>query len=356
MNGRSLRVAMFSTVRLNPYVSLLASGIREAAPDIRLDLLTRLTLPWCLRERRQYDIIHIHWAELQYKSNSTLARWQRFGSFMAALMFANRCGMKLVYTVHNLSQHEGRHDRLNRWANHALFARADAVHLHNQSVTEAIRPLLGEKCKLFVIPHGSYVGYYPDQVAREEARERLGIRQDAFVYLSLGGLRPYKGIEDLIAAFSALDGEDLRLVIAGHAHEPAYARQVQAQTAGDPRIAAFLEHVPDEKVQIYMRAADVCVFPYRRVTTSGAAILALSFGLPIIAPAIGPFPALVEAAAGLTYDSEDPDGLRAALERGRTLDLEAARAHIDAYLDTISWANVGCRHAEMYRHICSRRE
>jgi len=133
MSSQVLRAAMFSIVRLNPYVSLLAGGIHEAAPDIEPALFARLTLHWCLRERQQCDIIHIHWAELQYKAGSAVACWRRFISFIAALTVAKWSGIHLVYTVHNLSQHEGRHGRLNRWANRALFSWSDAIHVHDQS-------------------------------------------------------------------------------------------------------------------------------------------------------------------------------------------------------------------------------
>lgn len=352
MNRQRLRPAIFSTVRLNPYVPLLAGGIQEAAPHIRPALFERLTLTWCLRECRQYDIIHLHWAELQYRAGAAHVRWQRFVSFVAALGLARCCGLRLVYTVHNLAQHEGRHGQLNRWANRLLFAWADAIHVHDQNVADVVASGLRDPGRLFIIPHGSYAGYYPDHVSRDAARGQLGLEPDAWVYLSLGGVRPYKGMEELIAAFSSLEGDNLRLVIAGHAHEPAYAEDIRARAGGDERIVVFLEHVPDEQVQVYMRAADVCVLPYRQATTSGAAILALSFQLPIIAPDIGPFPALIRQTVGITYDPSDTGGLRGALNQARHLHRGGARQAIAAYLQTISWPRIGSQHAEMYRRIC----
>ena len=38
---------------------------------------------------------------------------------------------------------------------------------------------------------------------------------DACVYLFLGLLRPYKGLEDLIAAFKMIESPKLRLLVAG---------------------------------------------------------------------------------------------------------------------------------------------
>jgi len=361
VSGRRLRVALFSTVRLNPYVELLRAGVEAAAPDICVERFERFQTcevsktSQVLREARRYAIIHLHWAELQIQANSRRGRLIRCASFLAALALAKLQGIRVVYTVHNLAQHEGRHERLNRLAHAALFAWADALHVHDASVAEALRRQTGRTRGVWVIPHGSYVGCYPDAVAPAEARRQLGLGAGDFVYLALGGLRPYKGIEELIEAFSTLPGADARLLIAGHPHEPAYAAELRRLVAGERRILAHLQHVPDEQLQLYMRAADVCVFPYRRVTTSGAAILALSFGRPILAPALGPFPELVRASAGLTYDAGDPGGLRSALAAAQSLDREAAGRAIAAYLEQIAWPKIGAQHAAMYRSLAGAR-
>jgi beta-1,4-mannosyltransferase len=353
MAFRPLRVAMFSTVRLNPYVSLLAAGIRAATPEIQVTQFERLSPAWLLREGRPYAIMHLHWAELQYGAGSRRARLARFASFAAALALGKLAGKRLVYTVHNLAQHEGRHERLNRWTNRLLFAWADALHVHDAGVAAELERQTGRRRGVFVIPHGSYAGYYPDDITPAEARRRLGLEADAFVYLNLGGLRPYKGVEELMRAFAALPAARLRLVIAGHPHEPDYAARLRALAAGDERIRLFLEHVPDARVQVYLRAADVCVFPYRQATTSGAAILALTFGRPIVAPALGPFPALVAQSAGVVHAPDDPDGLRQALRQAQELDAGAAQRAIAAYVDCIAWPRLGRLHAGMYRQLLS---
>ena len=77
-----------------------------------------------------------------------------------------------------------------------------------------------------------------------------------------------------------------------------------------------------------MNAADVVVLPYRRITTSGAAMLAWSFGKPVIAPAL---PAFVESMdnapfLGILYDPTDPAALRNALQQATAIDWQAHRA------------------------------
>ena len=48
-----------------------------------------------------------------------------------------------------------------------------------------------------------------------------------------------------------------------------------------------LEHVPEQDVQRYLRAADLVVLPFTEITNSASALLALSFDRPVLVPARG---------------------------------------------------------------------
>ena len=67
-----------------------------------------------------------------------------------------------------------------------------------------------------MIPHPNYVGVFPiERRSRTSIRGALEIPQDAFAFLAFGQVRPYKRLPELVEAFSTLDGDDLRLIIAG---------------------------------------------------------------------------------------------------------------------------------------------
>jgi glycosyltransferase involved in cell wall biosynthesis len=198
--------------------------------------------------------------------------------------------------------------------------------------------------------HGNYIGAYPDKCTRGEARRRLAVDQDAFVFLSLGQVRPYKGLDDLVSAFAQLPGQELRLLIAGNPHDAAYGQALVASAAGDSRMRVDLRFVPDDEVQYYMRAADACVLPYHSATTSGAAILALSFGRPVIAPDIPPFRGLISPGSGVLYETT-PGGLGQALSAACRLDAAQARASALSVAHSLDWLPIARRHAEVYRTI-----
>jgi beta-1,4-mannosyltransferase len=198
-----------------------------------------------------------------------------------------------------------------------------------------------------VIPHGNYIGCYPNQVPRGEARRQLELPDDAFVYLFLGLLRPYKGVEDLIDAFEELESPRNQLLIAGRASNASYKEKLVCLVASNPAIKLVPEFIPDDAVQLYMNACDVCVLPYKDITTSGAAILALTFGRPVIAPAITSFPELVTPETGILYDPFQPDALAAALQHSRQRPW--SEAEILDRTHQFDWDKLGPRLAALYK-------
>src|SRR3546814_119330 len=71
-----------------------------------------------------------------------------------------------------------------------------------------------------------------------------------------GSIRPYKNAEALIAAFARLAASDLRLLIAGKADTPAYAKKLRALGGEDERIRFSFDFIPDDALQLYLSAAD----------------------------------------------------------------------------------------------------
>lgn len=350
MNAPATRVVIVSRVKRNPYVQLLAEGLRQS--DLRLDVRVddHFSAGWVWRQRRAADVLHLHWLELFYTYPSLGRSLKRWVSVMLGLLLARLCGLRLVYTLHNLEQHEGRRPRLARWGHRVLLRLAHAVHVHDAETAATLARDWGRARGVHVIAHGSYVGAYPNTLSRGQARERLGLDASAFVYLSLGRVRPYKGLEELLQAFRQLPDGDAVLYVAGEVQDPGYERELEALAQGDARVRLALQFVPDEALQLYLNACDVAVLPYRHVTTSGAAILAFSFAVPVVAPRLGCFVDLVGAQErGSLFDPGAPAGLFAALQQVRTLDLAAMRQACAAYAREHGWSVLARRHAALYQ-------
>ncbi len=348
-------ILYLSRVRLNPYVTLLAQGVRAADPRMQVHIRPRLTWSRILLDPR-WRLLNLHWIEHQYAYGPTPHDQARknLEQLLRKLRYLQRQGRKLVYTVHNLTEHEARHPDLNHRANAWIFQHADAIHVHNQFAAQEVARRYGRTHHVFIIPHGNYIGVYPQDLPREQARKQLDIPSHHFVFLCLGQMRPYKGLDELIAAFLQRDMPDTTLILAGQIPDATYA-QALTHLAGDhPNIRLFPQYVPPEHVQRYCNASDVCVLPYRDATTSGAALLAFSFGKPVIAPAIGPFPELLgDNQRGLLFHPGEHD-LGEVLARARHLSSahlrtlgQAARAFAEAR----NWRAIGAQHIRLYREL-----
>lgn len=366
---RPLRVLYLSRVRLNPYVRLLAEGVQTA--DAATSATISPTLAWRrLLEPNHPDLLHLHWVELYYGYGHPSHRRAKLAlhQLLLKLRFAHLRGIRLVYTVHNLHHHDELYPQLNRMANDWIFAHADAIHVHDDATAAAVAAAYGRERDVYVVPHGHYLHAYPNHIDPRSARERLNLSPNAFVYLCLGQMRPYKGLDQLIDAFLALEDDDHDserdgiLVIAGHVGPATQASQdyvehLRSLARDHPGIRLFPTYVADEDLQVFFNAADVCVFPYRRVTTSGAALLAYSFGKPIVAPSIGPFPDLVTGGSGILFHPQNgdlvslPPTLGHALDQVRHLDLDRARSAALALVASRDWGILGAQHVGLYRQL-----
>lgn len=273
----------------NPYTNLLISALAAAGVEVHEFSLSQIV-------RSRYDIVHVHWPEWSLNARSRRRRLRRSASLVLALWWARQRGAKVMWTVHNLGPHEpaGRHGASLSWH---LFGRlVDGFISLTQSGVPAARehfPAL-RRTPAFVVPLGHYRDVYPTGMGRDEARSRLGLPAEASVCLFFGLVRPYKDVPGLIGAFRAMPDPDLALVIAGRPLDADTRRDVEVAADRDPRIVLWLEFVPPDEVQVFFAAADLVTLPYAETFNSAAALLALSFNRPILAPTRGAFPELRE--------------------------------------------------------------
>ncbi len=357
--ARSLRVVQATRVRQNPYVSLLGSALQAQDPGLEWWVTVDLSPEWAAAYGDRLDVLHLHWPELFYQAERVLGRFRTILAFLKTLAELQQRGVALVYTVHNLLPHEVRWPWLDRLATLWLLRRADAIHVHDPETAREVGRLRwgGRRRGVWIIPHGHYIDAYPNVHTRAEARAYLDLPEEAFVYVFLGQIRPYKGLDALLDTFRRIARERDRLVVAGNARprDGLYVEHLLRRAAVDPRITVRVGYVPDDQVQDYMNGADICVLPYRRAVTSGSALLAFSFGRPIIAPRLGPFPRLVGAdERGVLYDPDDEFGLATALVRARELDLEKAGTAALAYARRFDWNDLARQHLEAYREAVAR--
>jgi glycosyltransferase involved in cell wall biosynthesis len=328
----------------NPYQILLKQELNKRG--VRVIGNPPLNLLKILFRRDGLDVVHVHWPHGLY-----LGKVWTFPYVVLVLLLYRLIKNNIVWTVHELDFYETRFTVLDRIIRVVLMKTCRALIVHGEHSIREIKQRYGFSRDMVVVHHPSYVGYYADTISMHEARKKLGIDADRRVYLFFGYIKPYKGVEELIDAFSAIQNPNNVLLVAGKPFNNETKAGIEALAAKDPRVRTEMRYIIDDEIQLFMRAADIVVFPFRRTQTSGSIMLALSYGKPVIAPAIATIPEYVDETMGLLFDPSQSDSLRATLEKSASIDLgklgEAAaqRAH------TLSWADMANRHMYVYKQI-----
>jgi glycosyltransferase involved in cell wall biosynthesis len=103
------------------------------------------------------------------------------------------------------------------------------------------------------------------------------------------------------------------LLIAGKFPDTHYFEQVSALAATNSRVTINAGFIPDEMMQVYLLACDSVVVPYREILTSGTAMLALSFGRPVVSVDLGFLRDVINPRVGILYPPTAHTGLFNAL-------------------------------------------
>jgi beta-1,4-mannosyltransferase len=265
--GSRSRIACLSSAPWNPYLRLLYEHL--AREGIELEPGVRLSTRWLLGSaRRRVRWLHVHWPEGLYRLNRGPAAlrsalsWLKVWVFGARLVLARALGYRIVWTIHQVYPHE-RSGRLDRVGALVLSRLANVLLAHDDWTAERVRAELGRKLAIAVVPHGSYVGFYPPGRSRDAVRAELGLPAGSCVFLSLGELRGYKDVDLLLAAFAEADVDGTALVVAGNVKDARVGDVVRTAAARDSRIRQLTGFVPVERVAELYGSADVAVLPRR---------------------------------------------------------------------------------------------
>jgi beta-1,4-mannosyltransferase len=336
----------------NPYQALLNQATAANHVNVVFPQGYRRGLPIVravLDQAQSVDVLHLHWIGAYLKGNHPIVRYFYTLKFLIDVFLVRLSGVRLVWTVHNVVQHDTPFPRLELWAQQVLVKLAHRVILLNRSTMEQITTEYRcDRAKISVIPHGHYRGVYGEAIEPIVARETLNLPPGK-IYLHLGILRPYKGLEALLQAWkSNPDLADSTLVIAGQPHDAAYEQHLAKIIASVQNIKFFPQFVADEKISLFFSAADVVVLPYLKILNSGSAILAMSFGKPIVAPRMGSLPEILGRAGSLLYNPEK-EGIAGALQRSLQCDLTHLSQLTVAACDRLDWQMIGQQTAHTYR-------
>jgi len=327
----------------NPYQILLKQELNKLG--VRVIGNPPLSLLRLLIGRDGLDVVHVHWPHGTYKT--TL----QFLHVLIVLIAYRILKNNVVWTVHELDAYESRHPRRDAWFRSVVMKLSRRLIVHGEHTRQVLIEHHDYRRPIDVARHPSYIGWYKDEVTREQARAKLGLPDDARVYLYFGYIKPYKGVEDLIQAFGQISVDGAILLIAGKPLDETIKQEVESMAATDSRVRTFLGYIADDGIQDFFRSADVVVFPFKNTQTSGSLMLAMSYGCPIIAPRIATLPEYVDSDIGFLFDPELPGALGHALDAAARAPLSSMAANARRRAETLRWDTMAQLHLATYQSI-----
>ena len=300
----------------NPYQNQLTAHLAKLGVEVE-GTHANIFLPRAIG-RSQSVVLHLQWLHLMilsYGRTRALKSYFRLLVFISQLIILRLIGVKIIWTAHNFKNHENDQLQIDRLCTTIVIKLAHGIIVHCEAAKHELAKEfnLQDLQKIFVVPHGNYIDCYQNQIDQSAARQSLNLPASSLVLLFLGHIRAYKGVIELIATFKQLPPADLHLVIAGKADQESTELIAQA-VQGCEQINFLPGFVPDEQLQVYMNAADVVVFPYRDILTSGGVVLAMSFSRACIAPRRGCIGEVLDSTGGFLYDPDQAEGLSQAID------------------------------------------
>ncbi|MEP6597262.1 MAG: glycosyltransferase, partial [Ginsengibacter sp.] len=217
---------------------------------------------------------------------------------------------KIVCIADNILPHEKRiaDTTLTRY----FLKPVDAFITMSEKVLADLRMFAKNKPAQFV-PHPLYDNF-GEKIGKEEARNKLKLKNEELIILFFGFIRKYKGLDILLKAMKILKNskfktQNLKLLVAGEFYEDKkiYTDLIEELGIEDDLIL-HTDFIPDREVKYYLCAVDCVVQPYRHATQSGVTPLAYHFEIPMIVTNVGGLPSLVlDKKAGLVAEPDPQD-------------------------------------------------
>jgi len=212
----------------------------------------------------------------------------------------------VVASLHDVTPHPGERRALHGWKTDALLAVSRRVMVHGNALREqALRqwnlpPERIEVCSL--------------EMSFPRTTKFLEPSAGAPELLLFGRILTYKGYAVFAQALSRVAARvpEVRVTAAGRGNLSCIQPLLAAHGR---RIRLMHRFVGDDELANIFRTASVVVLPYIEASQSGVALLAASFGRPVVATRTGAIPAIVEdEVTGRLVEPGSPEALATAIE------------------------------------------
>ena len=224
---------------------------------------------------------------------------------LAVLTIFKLFGLKVIGISHDVTSFEKNE---NQKARDFIYSNLiDQVVVHNQYSFNYLSNVLPNSIlsKTIIIKHGGHKAVINSNIEQKIAREALGLDTDKTYALFFGQIKKVKGLDLLLNAFPN-DNKNLNLIIAGKPWKDEFQEynSIIEKRNLNNKTNLFIKYITEEERDYLYNAADFIILPYREIFQSGVLLMAMSYGLPILASDLPANKEVLNDNEGLLFQSE----------------------------------------------------
>ncbi|MCA0365890.1 MAG: glycosyltransferase [Bacteroidetes bacterium] len=275
--------------------------------------------------KKKVSVVHFQWLSLYEKVNIELL----------LIKILRNYDVKIIYTVHNVVPHNSK-NQIDRYLK--LYNQFDYLICHNEATKMEIEEKIHDSTKIKVIPHGIFTTNSNSNSVNTEKK-----------LLLYGFISEYKGFDLLIKASSQILEHSLKIKVIGKI-EKKYFKEIESDLSKSS-IECLFDYISSDKLDDYIMESDILVFPYKKISQSGALLKALGTGKIVVCSDLPAFRELM-GDNGLYFNLKDNEGLSKLLKYVLDNFDELKQRFEEAskkYLEQFSWEKVAQTTYNLYK-------
>ncbi|MCM3697158.1 glycosyltransferase [Microbacterium oleivorans] len=294
---------------------------------------------WRLALFGAYDVLHFQWPENLLRASGSFKRLAKRAAF-AMLLIRLRLGRRpIVVTIHNLAPHETQ-SRIEEFLLKRIHSAAAAFVALND--TEDLSRW--GQTRVVTIPHGDY----RQKVSRRSPESAVERR-----VLFFGSIRSYKNVPSLIHAAAGVDG--VEVIVAGKPWNSQIGADIKRAAHQYGNVVLRLDELPESELFPLIATAETVAVPYTSLYNSGVIFLALTIGVPVLAPSTASTRRLRDEVGPQWLSLYDGDLTSADVARALDVarSLRTQRENPGPRLNERDWRRIGQAYEQLYWSVVS---
>lgn len=273
-------------VKKSDYLYLLYKDLIEDSEfDIKsISVFNHFKIVVGLLLNKREAILHYHWLEFQDLRSLAGMPWK-----ILCIYLFHKLGGNIVWTLHNEFPHDRRFLKLHTFLHKKMAQWADILHVHCKTAVEIMSSRLNTSTQKFrLIPHPDFPAFpIPKNKAIQHLNETYNCALEGHspILLMFGNISGYKQLER-VADIVIEEKLDCTLMIVGPVKKgnQNLFEELSEKAGAHKNILLIAKFIPEEHLPWFYSAADLCVFHYREILSSGGYHMAKSYGKKVMAP------------------------------------------------------------------------